>query len=220
MENPRGRILDEAAALFARDGYDGASLGDVADAVGVTKAAIYHYFPNKKEIYEAIIVRTLEGLLKSVVAAIDKEPDAEEALSRFMTAHADYFEKHYYGFVTMLVGYGGMENIAMIEEAQKLRNAYEALLRDIVAAGVRSGRFRKVDVNITSRAILSMLNWMVRWYKPGRGRPAAYFAKEYCNLVVGGVRETAQFVSEKEPVRSRKESGKRSTVPSRSRSRE
>lgn len=57
MENARERILDVAAELFARDGYEKASLGNLADSVGITKAAIYHYYPNKKEIYEAIIVR-------------------------------------------------------------------------------------------------------------------------------------------------------------------
>ncbi|CAN7683395.1 TetR/AcrR family transcriptional regulator [Rhizobium sp. LjRoot30] len=54
MENARERILDVAAELFARDGYEKASLGNLADSVGITKAAIYHYYPNKKEIYEAI----------------------------------------------------------------------------------------------------------------------------------------------------------------------
>lgn len=188
MENPRGRILDEAAELFARDGYDGASLGSLADAVGVTKAAIYHYFPNKKEIYEAIIVRTLEGLLAAVSSKVVSKADGEIAVSRFMAAHAEYFEEHYHGFVTMLVGYGGMENAALISEAQKLRRAYEDVLKRIVEDGVASGAFRNVDVSATTRAILSMLNWMVRWYKPGEGRSAASFAEEYCELLLGGMR--------------------------------
>ena len=187
MENARGKILDEAAELFAREGFDGTSLGSVAEAVGVTKAAIYHYFPNKKEIYEAIIVRTLKGLLEAVNIAVDGDDEAPEALCRFMTAHADYFEAHYHGFVTMLVGYGGMENGGLLEEAQELRDAYEELLRRIVLAGIESGRYRNTDSRSISRAILSMLNWMVRWFKPGHGRPASSFAMEYCELILNGL---------------------------------
>ena len=188
IENARDRILDDAARLFARDGYDGTSLGELATSVGVTKAAIYHYFPNKKEIYEVIIVRTLEGLRRHVSQATGAASGPEEALARFMTAHADFFEDHYDGFLTMLVGYGGMENVVMIAEAQKLRDEHEQALRHIIADGIAQGAFRAVDVDTTGRAVLSMLNWMVRWFKPGKGRRAAAFAQDYCDLMLGGLR--------------------------------
>ena len=84
LENARDRILDDASALFAKEGYDGTSLGELAEAIGVTKAAIYHYFPNKKEIYEAIIVRTLDGLLRYVTDEIGAADHPEKALARFM----------------------------------------------------------------------------------------------------------------------------------------
>ena len=188
IENARDRILDDAARLFARDGYDGTSLGELATSVGVTKAAIYHYFPNKKEIYEVIIVRTLEGLRRHVSQAVSETSGPEEALARFMTAHADFFEEHYDGFLTMLVGYGGMENVVMIAEAQKLRDEHEQALRHIIADGIAKGAFRPIDIDVTSRAVLSMLNWMVRWFKPGKGRRAAAFAQDYCDLMLGGLR--------------------------------
>ncbi|WP_336811303.1 TetR/AcrR family transcriptional regulator [Bosea sp. MMO-172] len=188
IENARDRILDDAARLFARDGYDGTSLGELAASVGVTKAAIYHYFPNKKEIYEAIIVRTLEGLRRHVSQATARTSGPEEALFRFMTTHADFFEGHYDGFLTMLVGYGGMENVVMLAEAQKLRDEHEQALRRIITDGVTTGAFRAVDIDVTSRAVLSMLDWMVRWFKPGKGRRAASFAEDYCDLMLGGLR--------------------------------
>ncbi|CAM5211687.1 TetR family transcriptional regulator [Bosea thiooxidans] len=188
LENARERILDDAANLFAREGYDGTSLGDLAVSVGVTKAAIYHYFPNKKEIYEGIIVRTLDGLLREVSAATAEAKAPEDALRRFMTAHADYFEEHYNGFLAMLVGYGGMQNVVMLAEAQQLRDDYENLLRTILSDGTEAGQFRDVDVQLTSRAVLSMLNWMARWFKPGKGRRASSFAQDYCDLILGGLR--------------------------------
>lgn len=192
MDNPRGRILDEAAELFARDGYDGASLADLANAVGVTKAAIYHYFPNKKEIFESIIVQTLEGLLQCVSQKISDKIEADDALYCFMTAHAEYFEEHYYNFVTMLVGFGGMQNEVKIHEAQRLRGAYERVLQGIIERGIASGTFRSANVSVSSRAALSMLNWMVRWFKPGQERTAASFAAEYCDIILHGLRADNQ----------------------------
>ncbi|EWM42258.1 bacterial regulatory s, tetR family protein [Bordetella holmesii 41130] len=63
MPAPRERILEAAAALFARSGYEGSSIADLACAIGVSKAAIYHYYPTKQDIYDAIIVEVLSGLL-------------------------------------------------------------------------------------------------------------------------------------------------------------
>jgi TetR/AcrR family transcriptional regulator, cholesterol catabolism regulator len=189
INNARGRILEEAAAQFAQEGYEGTSMDDIAESVGVTKAGVYHYFPNKKEIYDAIIVNTLEGLLRSVSAAIGQARDPEDALSTFMRAHADYFEEHYDAFLTMLVAFGGMQNVGMIAEAQQLRDDYEALLRKIIADGMAGGTFRQIDVRTSSRAVLSMLNWMARWFKPGHGRRASDFAAEYCDLLLGGIRK-------------------------------
>lgn len=187
MDNPRGRILDAAAALFAREGYDGASLATLAEAVGVTKAAIYHYFPGKQDIYEAIIVQTLEGLLDHVRPAVAAAPDPRAALAAFMRAHAEYFEAHHDGFAAMLVGYGGMRNRALIAQAQTLRRDHEALLRALIARGVETGAFRDLDPAVTSRAVLSMLNWMVRWFRPGQGRKAGDFAQDYCELILRGM---------------------------------
>lgn len=190
MENPRGRILDEAATLFARYGYDGASLGMLAEAVGVTKAAIYHYFPNKRDIYEAVIVRMLRELSEHVAAAIAGQEDARLALRTFMLAHAEYFEANLDGFATMLVGFGGMKNRNLLAEAQTLRADYEASLRAIIARGIDQGHFRPADPATAGRAILSMLNWMVRWYRPGGPRRAADFAQEYSDLFMSGLLAT------------------------------
>ena len=46
---------------------------------------------------------------------------------------------------------------------------------------------RKNDVKVTGRATLSMLNWMVRCYQPGKGRRATSLAKDYCELILGGI---------------------------------
>lgn len=106
IENARERILDDAANLFARGGYDGTSLG---------------------------------GPFREVSAATAQASSAEDALLRFMIAHADYFEDHCNRFLAMLVGYGGMQNVVMLAEAQQLRDDDENLLRKIISGGSRPG---------------------------------------------------------------------------------
>lgn len=183
---PRDRILAEAAELFAQSGYEGASIADLAKAIGVSKAAIYHYYPTKQDIYDAIIIEVLEGLLSQVTRACEAADGPLARLQAFMLGHADYFESHHARFVTMLVGYSGM---ALPEQADaaEMRDRYESLVRSILAEGVAAGVFRERDVASTGRAVLSLLNWMVRWYKPGQGQTARAIAQDYFELITGGL---------------------------------
>lgn len=185
--NAVDRILDEAAELFGEGGYDKSSISDVSDRLGITKAAVFHYFPTKQSIYDAIIMRTLEGLAAAVKHEVDSRNGAEDKLRGFMKAHAGYFERNYWSFVCMLVGYGGMASSNLKSEVNRLRVDYEKLLRVILKDGMESGTFRKADVTMTSHAILSMLNWMVRWFKPGGKRTAEWFAAEYYGVVTQGL---------------------------------
>lgn len=184
---PRERILEEAAKLFARSGYDGSSVSDLAAAIGASKAAIYHYYPTKQDIYDAIILDALNGLTHTVGRDVAAAEGGVARLRAFMVGHARYFEQHHAEFVTMLVGYSGMA-LPEREDAARLRDSYEKRLREVIAQGVAEGAFRALDVAATGRAVLSMLNWMVRWYKPGQGDSAEAIASGYFDLLVGGMR--------------------------------
>lgn len=58
----REEILDVATALFAERGFDGASMSDVADRVGMRKASLYYHFATKDDLYEAVIERLIASL--------------------------------------------------------------------------------------------------------------------------------------------------------------
>jgi AcrR family transcriptional regulator len=187
MPDARARIMEEAALLFARSGYENSALADVAASLGMSKAAIYHYFATKQDIYDAIIIDVLSGLTAAVSAEVAREQTPDGRLRRFMLAHARYFEARHAGFVTMLIGYSGM-SARYRDDAARLRGEYEQRLRSLIADGVERGAFRDVDPIATGRAILSMLNWMARWYKPGQGQTAESVADGYYDLLLGGLR--------------------------------
>jgi len=183
---PRERILQVAAGLFAQSGYESSAIADLARELGVSKAAIYHYYPTKQDIYDAIILQTLQGLSSEVRAALARAEAGLPRLRAFMLAHADYFERHHAEFVTMLIGYSGMA-LPERADAARLRDGYEALLRELLSQGIAQGHFRSVDVAATGRAVLSLLNWMVRWYRPGQGDSATRVAEGYFDLVTRGL---------------------------------
>lgn len=186
VAEPRERILDAAAKLFARCGYENSSIADLAAAVGVSKAAIYHYYATKQEIYDAIILNVLAGLTSEVSQAVAQATTAHARLRQFMVTHARYFERCHPQFVTMLISYSAM-SVPDQQDAARLRDGYEQLLRDIIEDGISRGEFRQVDVAATGRAVLSMLNWMARWYQPGGPDTAEAIAEGYFDLISGGM---------------------------------
>lgn len=180
--------MHEAAVLFARSGFDASSLNDLAEGAGISKAGIYHYFKTKQDVYDAIIVQTLQGLVDRVSQVVASAVSPGDKLLAFMSAHASFFEQNYWAFRAMLISFSEMSAPEPRHEAAALRERYEALLRGIIAEGVAQGQFRAVDPAITGRAVLSMLNWMARWFHPGGPKTAAELALEYADLLVRGLR--------------------------------
>lgn len=187
-DNQRDRVIACAAELFAREGFENVGMERLADAVGISKAGIYHYFRAKHEILDAIVVTTLDGLADAVTAAVDEARTPRQRFASFMTAHAAYFEANYWAFTAMLVGFGGIRSPAMRGAVVEQRDRYESLLRQIIADGIQSGDFRPVDLGTASRAALSMLNWMVRWFDPSGPERATDLATAYVELLLDGIR--------------------------------
>lgn len=187
MDDPRAEILRAAAQLFARKGYVESSLNELARAMNYSKGAIYNYFSSKQEIYDAIIILTLTGLYETAAQAVRAEDPPVERLRQFMIAHARFLADNYDCFVTTLVGFSGMANAELKADALALRDAHEGLLRRIIADGMADGSFRTVGTAMTGRAVLSLLSWMIRWFRPDGGKSAEEVAQEYHDLLVRGL---------------------------------
>jgi AcrR family transcriptional regulator len=76
----REEILDVATELFAERGFDGASMSDVADRVGMRKASLYYHFATKDVLYEAVIERLIVGLQAPLEAIYASDGTFEERL--------------------------------------------------------------------------------------------------------------------------------------------
>jgi AcrR family transcriptional regulator len=187
MDMPREVILRHAARLFAEKGFERTSLQDVARSVGLSKAAVYHYFQTKQIIYDAIVENLLDGLFVYAQESVERADTFPEKLRQLMIAHADYFERNHTDFVTLLHAVGGIGTIPGPRQAD-VRDRYEAYARDLMAAGNAAGDFEIDDVRTATRAVLSMLNWMSRWFDPKGARRASDFAAEYFELFYNGIR--------------------------------
>src|SRR4051812_17476746 len=79
----RVRALSTALELFSRDGYDAVSMREIAEELGVTKAALYHHFTSKEEIARELVGGYLAAVDEIVTWARTTQPTMDEVLGRW-----------------------------------------------------------------------------------------------------------------------------------------
>ncbi len=87
-EQTRQRIIEAAAQLFARKGFYGTSIADLAQATGLTKGALYHHFENKDAIFFAVIEAVRDAWREAVARDVLKAGDALTRLALLFDNHA------------------------------------------------------------------------------------------------------------------------------------
>ena len=144
----RAELLDRAAGLFLRDGYDNVSLNDLIADAGVSKGAFYHWFPSKDALVEALAERSA----RDVFAAIEHAVSAcgGDALARLNAALGAGFDAK--------VAAGAPEQLAAMASLLRPDNAhlygrilaieeglFKPLLTRLIADGVADGVFETFD---------------------------------------------------------------------------
>ena len=179
-------ILNEAAKLFAAKGYDGTSVQDIAAAVGITKASLYHFFKDKSEIHSTVVTLSVSRLNDLVKEKLTTCRTASEKVEGFARAHAQHISENTALYFASALGYNELTNPDVKAKVQRMRDGYEETLRMIILAGVETGEFRELDVKIAARAVISCLNWMARWWRPDGPDSAEKIASDYVHLIIQG----------------------------------
>ncbi len=171
-QDRRREIMTGAAHAFARSGYDGASMDDIAREAGLAKGHIYHYFVSKEDIFTEIrvhaIVLALDAMSRIVPAALD---DPEHALR---LALADLLEGILDGarrFATVL-GDPATLSASNRTRIRGLQRRYEDSFVQILRAGIRNRTFRSGDPKLMAFVILRAALSVPQWYRAeGKWKP-------------------------------------------------
>ncbi len=189
---PEGQLRDEqlvqiAADLFARKGYDGTSLRDIAEAAGITKAALYYWFPEKEQLFERVVASRLAALVDRVSQAAAQGADPVDRIRRIMRACAEQMDRDRTAWVASSSTFWSNFNQAQRDAVVPLRDRFERVLRDCVQDAIEAGQLRPVDPAIATRLMLSGLNMLPRWHKPGGRLSAAEVVEQYLDIVLAGL---------------------------------
>lgn len=137
----RSRILDGARSAFMRFGFERSSIADIATGAGVSRTAVYHYFPGKEDVLAAVVEEFNATILKAAAELVDKSQSLEEALKGLLEAK--------YGRTLMLMAQSP-HGVELVDATHRLtgpanRAADAAFHALVVGALTQHGQAREAD---------------------------------------------------------------------------
>jgi AcrR family transcriptional regulator len=179
-------IYRTAAQIILRKGYDATSVNDIANALGMTKAGLYHYISGKKELLFDIMNFGLDELDEEVAAPARAIADAESRLRFMISTHAQLVTRGQ-GAITILVDEVMALTPAQCRKITRRKREYFDYLRGLLEELRRQGRLHDVDTTAATFCLLGMINWLSRWFRQDGDLTAEQAAQEIVKIALNGL---------------------------------
>jgi len=179
----KARIISEAETLFNQEGFDGASMRDIASAAEMQPASVYYHFESKEELLWAVWEKGGIELVDRVKAAIAGKTDPWERMETACIAHTtgllDWRRANQALFVMPPWHYPESIKARVIA----LRDEYEGIFIGLIDdLPLRKG----VDRRYLRLSLIGALSWSLFWFKKDRDTPSA-IAKQILSMLRAGV---------------------------------
>ncbi len=188
-------LLAVAVAVFNERGYDGTSMGDLSERLGIAKSSIYYHVDSKEDLLRLALDRALEGLfalVADVQAGEEAGVPAVVRLERLVRGSVAVLTERL-PYVTLLLRARG--NTGTERQALARRRELDQIVAGLVRQAQADGDIRpEVDPAVTARLLFGMVSSIGEWYRPGprrsrRGRdPGTALADAVCAMALDGLR--------------------------------
>jgi AcrR family transcriptional regulator len=202
----REDIIVAAAEVLQRNGYEAATMKDIAAAVNLTAASLYHHFKNKDTLLLAVLEVGLDYVCQQIEPIANSDLPSEDKLRRMIREHIVGLTQNTAVGAAMVSEIRALMNIkAPVKSASdedkaayeaftarrdaffRRRDHFEDLFRRVAREGVDAGIFRPVDVPIFIKALLGAHNWVGVWYRPNGRLDGAQIADLIADMMLNGV---------------------------------
>jgi AcrR family transcriptional regulator len=187
-DDKRLLILRRSAELFAVSGYVGTSMNMVAEACSVSKALLYHYYPDK----EAILFDVLSAHLTKLVSAVEDAVDSTAPQTRFRAIVATLLEMYRHADAEHQVQISSLKLLPKEKQEPLLamERALVRMLSEALAAALPSVNHKRLLKPLTM-SVFGMLNWHYLWFREGGTMTRAEYADFVVRLILTGAPEAA-----------------------------
>lgn len=183
QETSRDRILDAAAAVLAKRGFVGTTVGEIAQIAGSQSGSLYYHFESREAIIEAVLRRGATYTFEHVRTAVAALPDDATARERLSTALFEHvrFQWEVSDYARAVTRSNGQIPPDLQRIVNKEFKNYGIFMDQLFADAVNEGHLdAELDRSAMRMLILGSANYTLEWYKPG-GRVNV---KDLADLVV------------------------------------
>jgi AcrR family transcriptional regulator len=145
----RARLLSVARRAFTQQGYDATSIGTVCRRARVTHGALYHHFPGKRELFEAVLAEVLNDLVRAIAAAVE----GRSGWDRLVAACDAYLDQCSDPTVIAVLLRDAPRVLPRERFAELDRSASEPLVVGLLEQAMREGVVRAAPVVLLSRLL-------------------------------------------------------------------
>jgi AcrR family transcriptional regulator len=185
-EQRADHIYRVAAEIMCQKGFEATSMKDIAEAVGLTKAGIYHYIPGKEELLFQIMGFAMDMVDQDVIEPAQQVADAELRLRTIVERHARRILE-VGGAVTII-----LEEMAALTPVHRRaillrKRAYFDLLRQTLDQLALEGKLRQVSPTVAAFSLFGMITWISRWYRRDGKLTPDETLRDFLDLALGAV---------------------------------
>lgn len=181
-------VLETAARVICARGYEAASIQDIADACGLTKAGLYYYIRSKEDLLLEIMSYGMDIFEERVLLPVLSISDPVERLKACMEKNIFLVTEGWSKEVTIILHEHDTLTGTAREQINARKRRYVHFLESSFEEAMREGRIRPVEPRVAAFAFLGQVLWIYKWFRPDGRIPAAQLAREMQDLFFGGLR--------------------------------
>jgi AcrR family transcriptional regulator len=182
----RIEICRTAAQIFRDRGYDATSVSDIARALGITKAGLYHYFDSKEALLFEITSYGLDRVRDEVILPARAVRDPEARLRQMVTRHARIATQGR-GAIAQLVDEVRALPPPVRKRVEERMRAYVDLVRETLIELRSAGRLRDVDPTVATFSVIGTILWLPRWFRQNGRLSQEQVANQIADIALGGL---------------------------------
>jgi TetR/AcrR family transcriptional regulator, cholesterol catabolism regulator len=183
----RNTILLAAAQIFSEKGFHAASMQDIAEAVNLQKASLYHHVSSKQEILLVLLDQALDLLIDRLGEVAGQALPPEEKLRQAMICYMGVLAEHRDLASVLLTEHRSLDSDLKASHIPR-RKRFEQLWRNLIEEGIKSGAFRPVEPGLAARSLLGVMNGTLNWYRPDGRLSSVEIAESYWDFFMKGLR--------------------------------
>ena len=184
----REEILAAAAQIIREKGFHATSMQDLAEAVNLQKASLYHHVSSKQEILLALLDQALDLLIERMDNIIEQKLEPDEKLRKAISVYLSSLIEQRDLSSVLLLEHRSLEPVFRKRHIPR-RDKLESLWRDVFQEGMEEGVFYASSAALTARTVLGVLNWTITWYRENGTLKPEELAEFYSDFFLRGLME-------------------------------